>query len=226
MFPLGTVLLPSGVLPLHVFEPRYRRLAEDCIEGVPEFGVVLIERGSEVGGGDQRTQVGTVARIVEAATFDDGRYALGTVGVRRIRVVRWLEDDPYPRAEVEDWDDPTPASDLDTRVAEGTARLRRVLAIAAELGADVAPAAFELGDDPVLATYQLVALSPLGPLDRQALLAAPSAEARLDALGALLDEELAFLKQRLELAAADDDLLAPPDDPDDTDGPDRGPDVG
>ena len=98
MFPLGTVLLPSGVLPLHVFEPRYRRLAEDCLEGVPEFGVVLIERGSEVGGGDQRTAVGTVARIVEAATFDDGRYALGTVGVRRIRVVRWLEDDPYPRA--------------------------------------------------------------------------------------------------------------------------------
>jgi len=226
MFPLGTVLLPSGVLPLHVFEPRYRRLAEDCLEGVPEFGVVLIERGSEVGGGDQRTQVGTVARIVEAATFDDGRYALGTVGVRRIRVVRWLDDDPYPRAEVEDWDDPEPTPDLDARVAEGTARLRRVLAIAAELGADVAPAAFELGDDPVLATYQLVTLSPLGPLDRQALLAASSAEARLDALGALLDEELAFLHQRLELAAADDDLLAPPDDPDGPDGPDRGPGVG
>ena len=215
MFPLGTVLLPSGVLPLHVFEPRYRRLAEDCLEGVPEFGVVLIERGSEVGGGDQRTAVGTVARIVEAATFDDGRYALGTVGVRRIRVVRWLEDDPYPRAEVEDWPDPAPRPDLDARLADATARLRRVLATAAELGADVAPAAFELGDDPVLATYQLVALSPVGPMDRQALLAAPTAEDRLADLSTLLDDELGYLLQRLELEAADGDPLGGPGAPDD-----------
>ncbi|MFN8038116.1 MAG: LON peptidase substrate-binding domain-containing protein [Acidimicrobiales bacterium] len=221
MFPLGTVLLPSGVLPLHVFEPRYRRLAEDCLGGVPEFGVVLIERGSEVGGGDQRTQIGTVARIVEAATFDDGRYALGTVGVRRIRVVRWLEDDPYPRAEVEDWDDPEPPPDLDERVAEATAHLRRVLATAAELGADVAPASFELGDDPVLATYQLVALSPLGPHDRQALLAAPSAQERLGALVSLLEEELAFLHQRLQLDADDGGLLDGPDDPDQPGDPGR-----
>ena len=54
MFPLGTVLLPGAVLPLHVFEPRYRQLVQDCLAGEPEFGVVLIERGSEVGGGDQR----------------------------------------------------------------------------------------------------------------------------------------------------------------------------
>ena len=58
MFPLGTVLLPGAPLPLQVFEPRYRGLTHDCLAGVPEFGVVLIERGSEVGGGDVRTNVG------------------------------------------------------------------------------------------------------------------------------------------------------------------------
>ena len=152
---------------------------------------------------------------MEAATFDDGRYALGTVGVRRIRVVRWLEDDPYPRAEVEDWPDPAPRPDLDARLADATARLRRVLATAAELGADVAPAAFELGDDPVLATYQLVALSPVGPMDRQALLAAPTAEDRLADLSTLLDDELGYLLQRLELEAADGDPLGGPGAPDD-----------
>ncbi|MEZ5142769.1 MAG: LON peptidase substrate-binding domain-containing protein [Acidimicrobiales bacterium] len=150
MFPLGSVLLPSAVLPLHVFEPRYRRLTEDCLEGVPEFGVVLIERGSEVGGGDQRTMVGTVARIVEAASFDDGRYALGTVGVRRIKVLRWLDDDPYPRAEVEDWADPEPGPGLVGASASVTATLRRVLALSAELGAAAAPATVELSEDPVL----------------------------------------------------------------------------
>ena len=86
MFPLGTVLLPSVYLPLHVFEPRYRELVQVCLDGNQEFGVVLIERGSEVGGGDQRVDVGTVAQIVEATRMPDGRWALGAVGTRRIRV--------------------------------------------------------------------------------------------------------------------------------------------
>ena len=91
------------VLPLHVFEPRYRAHGRALPgTGTPEFGVVLIERGREVGGGDVRTYVGTVARIAEAGQFADGRWALAAVGIRRIRVEAWLEDDPYPRAEVED----------------------------------------------------------------------------------------------------------------------------
>ena len=94
MFPLGTVLLPGMVLPLHVFEPRYRQLVQDCEAGDGEFGVVLIERGSEVGGGDVRTDVGTVAKIVQSQSLPDGRYLLATVGARRLRVERWLDDDP------------------------------------------------------------------------------------------------------------------------------------
>src|SRR3954464_862389 len=76
MFPLGTVLFPHAPLPLHLFEERYRLLAETCLRGDGRFGVVLIERGFEVGGGDQRFGVGTVARIVEAARTPDGRYLL------------------------------------------------------------------------------------------------------------------------------------------------------
>src|SRR5688572_31807327 len=101
MFPLGGVLFPYAVLPLHVFEPRYRALTEACLTGDGQFGVVLIERGSEVGGGDTRFQVGTVARIVEAARLPDGRYVLAAVGTERFRVQRWLPEDPYPRAEIE-----------------------------------------------------------------------------------------------------------------------------
>ena len=81
MFPLGTVLFPHAVLPLHVFEPRYRVMMRRCIDGDGEFGVVLIERGSEVGGGDARFDVGTIARIVQAAELDDGRFAIATVGL-------------------------------------------------------------------------------------------------------------------------------------------------
>lgn len=197
MFPLGTVLVPGMALPLHVFEPRYRRLVEDCLAGSGEFGVVLIERGSEVGGGDVRTSVGTVVRIVEAAVFPDGRYALGCVGTRRIRVADWLDDDPYPRAEVEDWPDPAsppPANRLEVVAA----RLRRVLALHSELG-DPTPAAatWQPGDDPELASYQAVALCPFGPADRQALLAAPGVAERLDLLEALLVDDEDLLAARL-----------------------------
>src|SRR5262249_13665479 len=100
MFPLGTVLFPHAMLPLHLFEERYRALAETCLRGDGRFGVVLIERGFEVGGGDQRFAVGTVARIVEAAQTPDGRYLLSTVGTERFRVRKWLDDDPFPRADV------------------------------------------------------------------------------------------------------------------------------
>ena len=76
MFPLGTVLFPHGVLPLRVFEPRYRAMVTHCLERDARFGVVLIERGSEVGGGDTRFHVGTVAQIVQAAFTPDLPCAL------------------------------------------------------------------------------------------------------------------------------------------------------
>ena len=197
MFPLGSVLFPSVYLPLHVFEERYRALVQDCLDGPGEFGVVLIERGSEVGGGDLRTPVGTVARINEATRFDDGRWALGAVGTRRIRVLDWLNDDPYPRAVVEDWDEPPPTAGLSEAIAITVAMLRRVLALRSELGDDVVPATVELSGDPVLASYQAAAVAPVGPADHYALLAAPDAAERTKRLAELLGEEHEHLARRL-----------------------------
>jgi uncharacterized protein len=199
MFPLGTVLFPSGVLPLHVFEPRYRALVEDCLAAAdgPEFGVALIERGSEVGGGDTRVDVGTVARIVEARRFDDGRFALATVGTRRLRVDEWLPDDPYPQAMVELLDEPViePADAADACAAVGQ-RLRRVLGLASELGAAVRTDV-ELDPDPVRAGFQACALAPLGPFDAQQLLALDDPRVRLDRLVVQLDDLAELLQLRL-----------------------------
>ncbi len=111
MFPLGTVLYPQAMLPLHVFEPRYRIMMRHCLDTDNEFGVVLIERGSEVGGGDARFPVGTLARIVQASQLDDGRYAIASVGLQRIRVVQWMPEDPYPLAEVDATEVPAPSPD-------------------------------------------------------------------------------------------------------------------
>ncbi len=197
MFPLGTVLFPGGYLPLHVFEPRYHELVRDCLGGVPEFGVALIERGSEVGGGDTRFDAGCVARIVAASRLDDARWAIAAVGVRRLRVTRWLPDDPYPRAEVEDWDDPPTGPEVAGRRMAVEARLRRVLALAAELGEAVAAATTGIDDDPVLAGYQMAALAPVGPLDHLALLSAPTPDDRLELLDRLLADAASVLARRL-----------------------------
>jgi Lon protease-like protein len=208
MFPLGSVLLPGAVLPLHVFEPRYRQLVIDCLAddtGDPEFGVTLIERGWEVGGGDERTSIGTVARMVRVEALDGGRYAVVAVGTRRIRVNAWLPDDPYPIADVDDWPDADPDEPgLGARVGEMTERLREVLGLAAELGE--APADIDLGmvsDDPLVASYHLAALAPLGPADNYRLLCSPSPAVRLELLATALDDVEAMLRFRLGSASED-----------------------
>ena len=198
MFPLGMVLVPGAPLPLRVFEPRYRALVADCVAGDGEFGVVLIERGHEVGGGDTRFDVGCVARIVEVGEIPPGHLAVASIGDRRVRIEQWLPDDPYPRADVSDWPDPEPTDDDAHRCVEVAAELRRVLAMAAELGAAVPPAAaVEVADDALLASYQLCSMSPVGPLDQLALLASATVRARLDLLGSLLADTAGVLASRL-----------------------------
>ena len=197
MFPLGTALFPHCWLPLHVFEPRYRELTRDCLAGDREFGVVLIERGSEVGGGDQRFAVGTVARILEALPSPDGRWALGTVGTRRIRVRRWLPDAPYPRAEVEDLPE-APFDEADRGALDDLERLvRRGLALRYELDEPAAPMGVELADDPLTAGWQLAALAQLGPADQQRVLEADDPGDRLRLLTGLVADDVEVLARRL-----------------------------
>jgi uncharacterized protein len=187
MFPLGSVLLPHMVLPLHVFEPRYRALVRDVLDGDREFGVVLIARGHEVGGGEQRTDVGTVARIVQAEELDDGRWVVIAVGTERIDVLRWLDDAPYPRAEVEVRADEHDDGDVTTAWHDLEPHLRRVLALQAEVGDDGVPATIELSDDPAVACWQAAVVAPLGPLDAQRVLTTDSCTTRMAQLDELLD---------------------------------------
>ena len=197
MFPLGSVLLPGVVMPLHIFEPRYRALARRCLEGDRRFGVVLIERGSEVGGGDVRCGVGTRAEVVQAAELEDGRWLIAVVGVDRIRVDRWLDDDPYPRAEVSPLPGRPPGDDATERRGAIERTLRRVLALRAELGEPSAPSTVDLDADPDVAAWQAVVLAPLGAFDSQRVLEVVDADERLALVAELLDDEALLLAQRV-----------------------------
>jgi uncharacterized protein len=197
MFPLGTVLLPGVVLPLHVFEPRYQQLVRDCLDATEhEFGVVLIDRGSEVGGGDTRADVGVVATMLQVAALDAGRFAVVTIGTRRIRVTDWLPDQPYPRAYVEDW--PDGPVDVSTERLEATAgRARRCAGLAVEMGDRSSVPAGELTGEPSADSFLLAAISPFGPVDQYAALCAPDPLTRVDVIDRMLDDVEAGLRFRL-----------------------------
>lgn len=198
MFPLGSVLVPGGVLSLHVFEPRYRALVQHCIASEePDFGVVLIDRGSEVGGGDVRRTVGTIARMAQVGQTDDGRYGVIAVGIGRMRINAWLPDDPFPLADVEPWLDDEDLPD-DALLARTVQRARRAAALATELGDPAGDPSSELSDDPLFASYQLIDLAPVGAADAYDLLCAASAAARVSQLSLLLDDIEAAQAFRLQ----------------------------
>jgi Lon protease-like protein len=196
MFPLESVLFPSALLPLHVFEPRYRDLTRRVLAGDGEFGVTLIARGSEVGGGDTRVDVGTRARVVQARELPDGRWALVAVGVSRLAVVRWLPDDPFPQADVDDLPEPPPGPEAEALRPDAERILRRTLALRVELGEPAPPVTVELAADVVTAAFQIGALAPVGPADAQRVLEAATTEARLRVLVQLLEEQAELLEAR------------------------------
>ena len=208
MFPLQSVLLPGSPLPLHVFEPRYLTMLDAVISGDQEMGVVLIERGREVGGGDVRCDVATMARIVEAQRLADRRLLVMALGVRRIRVLRWLPDDPYPCAETEDWpDEPydgsSEATEL-TRELAGLVSEARSLVSRLRLGPGpqpeaARPAPVDLGGDPGQAAHLAAALAPLGPLDRYEVLRTPGANQRLAVARRVVIDAIELLRARIDL---------------------------
>ncbi len=203
MFPLQSALLPGETLPLRIFEPRYTKLVRDCLDAAdPVFGVVLISRGREVGGDDVRHDVGTRARITDHADLGDGQYELLAENIERIRVSRWLPDDPYPRAEIETWpDEPGPPVSAERigDVVDGILGLYRRLADARgmALPPDLLAVDNDTADDPTRHVYALAARVPIGPADRYAVLAAPTLAARVDVLSEAIDSVTAMVEFQL-----------------------------
>jgi uncharacterized protein len=200
MFPLSTVLFPGAVIPLHIFEERYRALTKDCLAGDARFGIVLIERGIETGGGDQRASVGTVVRILQAQELDDGRWLMLAQGEAPVGIDSWLPDAPYPLATVR----PLPvegaaragagagagAVPVDPALLqEAEVRLRRTRGLLSESGAS-APMSpgFRMDDNPELAVWQLCAEAPVSAYDAQRLLSADGVARRLALLLSLTEE--------------------------------------
>ncbi len=172
------VVFPHQMIGLIVFEPRYRTLLDD-IDLTQEFGTCLITRGSEVGGGDERTSVGTWMRVRGVQRFPDGKAFLAVEGVKCIRVDGWLPDDPYPRAEISErcCEDVMINPDL-LGLAETSVRALRTLQ--SEVTPDeVAPVRVEMAEDPWERAWQLCAMTPMATFDQFKVLSLENPNDRL-----------------------------------------------
>lgn len=194
LFPLGTVLFPGLLLPLHVFEDRYRLLVRDLLElSEPRrFGIVAIELGHEVGAGAARrlASVGCVAELRAVTSHQDGRFDLVTMGGRRFDVAELDHGRPYLRAEVKfrpDEAGPDPEA-VAGRVRRLFHTYRQALAgVGAEPSASI-----ELPADPIQLSYLVAAAAVLDRDEKQRLLEAEDATVRL-----LLEERLLHRENRL-----------------------------
>ena len=223
LFPLGTVLFPGLVLPLHVFEPRYRTLVQHLTElpaNLPrEFGVVAIRRGWEVGRQTESTdpsitageslslyEIGCAAEIRQVTELSDGRFDLMTVGRRRFRLLGLARNDtPYLTGEIEWLPEPAGEPVREGELAAGVlaAYQEYLRAVRAEDDGE------QLPDDPTVLSHLVAATASLTLEDRQALLAAPDTASRLKAERALLRREAALLGKVRAVPVALADLAVP-----------------
>ena len=218
LFPLGTVLFPGVVLPLHVFEPRYRALVRALMAAGPgarEFGVVAIRQGWEVGQ-DAVTalyQVGCTAELRQVHPHRDGRFDLVSVGRERFRLLEVVPADgeiPYLRGRIERLPEPeaeqsaaAEAEVLAAGVREVFARCRTLLhatlrAGEEAVGTDPGPAslpALPLPSDPALLSYLVGSAAPLSLDDQQSLLAIDDSVGRLRRQLRLLKREATMLSR-------------------------------
>jgi Lon protease-like protein len=198
LFPLGTVLFPGLVLPLHIFEDRYRRLVRDLLAGLEprRFGVIAIREGRETGttGVTALHEVGCVAEIREVTPLDSGEYDLVTLGTERFRLRSVDESLPYLRGEVEIIGDPVADEAEAALVAQAVGlSFTEYLDVLAERGSAVITVP-ELPADPAVLSYLIAAAMVLDLPERQGLLAQPDTFARLRAERGLLAREIAMLK--------------------------------
>jgi len=198
MFPLGTVLYPGVVLPLHIFEERYRRLVRDLLDqpaGPRRFGVVAIKEGREVGrdGVTALHEIGCTAELRRVEAYDDGRFDIIAVGVSRFRVVRVDASQPMV-GEVELLPDvgTDEAIALSARAVRMFGSYRAALLTAQGLLVDEPP---ELPDDPVELSYVIAASMLVDMSDKQELLATSTVDERLALEVAILRRESALVSQ-------------------------------
>jgi Lon protease-like protein len=177
LFPLGIVMLPTELVPLHIFEERYKLMIDECIEHEGEFGIVWFAD-------DKLCDVGCAGRITQLLErTDDGRMNILVQGTRPFRLVERIPDLPYPAGTIEVLDDDEAAGAADDLAAEARERYAALV----ERVTDRRPDDAELD---ALDAYGMAATIEFSPEPKQELLEQRSESERLRTVSAMLDDTL------------------------------------
>lgn len=206
MFPLNTVLFPQMVLPLQIFEPRYRQMIGECLKNNAPFGVVLLQEGvaEEWRGNNEAVpyKVGTLAKITEVVKLEDGRMLITTVGTERFRLLAYHQEKPYMTGDIEIWPD---SADTSSNHLELVTQVRTAfdayLKVLQELAGKQIEG-LEIPADPAVLSYLVPGWLQIGMPGKQNLLEIPAPGPRLQEELGLLQRETEFLrllKERAEL---------------------------
>jgi uncharacterized protein len=207
LFPLGAVLYPGMLLPLHIFEERYRQLVRDLLGG-PEprrFGVIAIRKGRETGidGVHSLYEIGCTATLRRVDAHDDGRFDIVTIGIQRFRLRGLDETRPYLQGEVEMLaDEPVDPVSAEPAVRVTAAAFREYLDALTEWGGAIVRLE-DLPDEPTMLSFIIAAAMVIDLPERQALLAESDTLRRLARQRAMLSRETAMLRTTTSRPAPD-----------------------
>ncbi len=193
LFPLNLVLFPGQVLPLHIFEPRYRQMLKDCLESNQTFGVVLIRSGEEVGSSAEPHLVGTTAKIVQHETLPDGRSNIVCLGDARFKVLNLHTDRPYLSGTIDLWPWQSIGATPDRSSLEHSRKLldRYLQLLSKSINS---PLQIDLPSDASQIAQLAAAVLQIDPNEKQELLATDSIDELLKRVEALLRREVRGLQ--------------------------------
>jgi uncharacterized protein len=204
MFPLGMVVFPHQTVGLCVFEPRYHQLLFD-VESERRFGTCLIEQGSEVGGHDERTFVGTLVEILGSHRLTNGQTLIVVEGIECFEVDQWLDDDPYPKALVGQRCCDEVAIEPGLLKSTGSA-VRALRTLQSEIFADQClQRDCAMDADARVRSWQLCALTPMSILDQFKVLSLSNPNDRLRLVTEICGERYGDYQRMLAI----DELRAP-----------------
>lgn len=200
LFPLNAVLFPGAVLNLHVFEPRYKQMINECLEAGEGFGVSLIAEGAEAGDPNVVPhEIGSIAEIVDVQPLPFGRYFISTIGRERFRISEIVSRDPYLTVEaelIEDFDEPTDGDDVE-KLLRGVRKLfDEYLDMLVEFSGQ--HSSVELPDDPLGTSYLIGDTLRVAEAVKQRLLELDDSTTRLQAEFDFLERLLPQLRRLLE----------------------------
>ena len=209
LFPLGTVLFPQMILPLRIFEQRYRLMINECLKNDTPFGIILIREGDEVQEGRLGTQaarphlVGTLAQITEVTKSVSGAFEITTIGTERFRLIDYHNDQPFMTGDIELWpEEIQPGVELNVEVAKVRTAFQGYLKVLTELARKEVQ--MDIPTDPTDLSYFVPNWLQMEMETKQRLLEAPGPIQRLQTERKLVLAETDFLEQIKEKAQQED----------------------